>query len=84
MGYRAADADTLPYIVSKMKTLIMETPEQFQNIYCSTVLSGQFNDSTCSIINVLCSEALSLFDATFEKDLDVQYRSKVLGRLLGS
>ena len=80
MGYRAADSDTLSYIVSKTKTLIMETPEQFQNIYCSTILSGQFNNSTCSILNVLCSEALSqkeIFDATFEMDLDVFWSDTV-------
>ena len=80
MGYRAADADTLSYIVSKTKTLIMETPEQFQNFYCSTILSGQFNNSTCSILHTLCLEVLSqtvIFDATFEMDLDVFWTDTV-------
>ena len=80
MGYRAADADTLSYIVSKTKRLIMDTPEKFQNIYCSTVLSGQFNYSTCSMVNVLCLEALrekDIFDATFEIDLDMFWSDTV-------
>ena len=73
MGYRAADADTMSYVITKTMILVTEMPEHFQNLYCTGVLSGQIKNSTCSIPQDLCSEVMRKkkdFNAFFETDLD--------------
>ena len=80
MGYRAADANTMLYVISKTKLSIMEAPEHFGNFYCTEILNGQWKNSACFIASELCSEALNkreIFNTMFEIDLDEFWSDKV-------
>ena len=86
MGYRAADADTMSYILSNTLVLVTEMPEYFQNLYCKAVLSGQMKNNTCSIAQDLCSEAMNKkveFDDVFEMDLDEFWSDRVKSVVYG-
>ena len=80
MGYRAADADTMSYVITKTMKLVTEMPEYFQNLYCTAILSRQIKNSTCSIPKDLCSEVMRKkkeFNDMFEIDLDVFWSDRV-------
>ena len=79
IGYTAADTNTMEYVISRTKNSITENPKSFTMFYCIIVLSGEFENSTCTVHNEVCSRALQrkqMYDEAFEMDLEFFWSDK--------
>ena len=69
----------MEYVISRTKNSIIENPKNVTMFYCIIVLSGEFENSTCSVHNEMCSRALQrkqMYDKAFEMDLEIFWSEK--------
>ena len=78
--YKAADEETMTFVVGKAKQFIMDEQGSFKTFYCRTVLGGTYNNSRCNIPSNCCSEAMTKklkYDLYFEKDFETFWSNTV-------
>ena len=64
----------MEYVISRTKNSIIKSSKSFAMFYCIIVISGEFENGTCTVHNKMYSRALQrkqMYDDAFEIDLEV-------------